>query len=227
MEFIPLDNSKKGKNKKVSKKNVTGKGKLEKKIGSKVKNYYREKILQKHKQKGLAKKLRNTAIQNEDDSDDDVAQTTVKDEEESYGENAEDIHEENEDSKEEEEEDSDDAEDKKEQAIREKWKKMDEKKKNRLFVKMKKKIVNESQVKELHPDIKQVIFPRKKNSKWCWAVFVSEERAHEAFLKLAKNKSVFVSKPNDRSQVEVKREKKMQTVKRKQQAKKKLLDLWT
>lgn len=166
MEFIPLDNSKKGKNKKVSKKNVTGKGKLEKKIGSKVKNYYREKILQKHKQKGLAKKLRNTVIQNEDDSDDDIAQTTVKDEEESYGENAEDIHEENEDGKEEEEEeDSDDAEDKKEQAIREKWRKMDEKKKNRLFVKMKKKIVNESQVKELHPDIKQVIFPRKKNSK--------------------------------------------------------------
>ena len=43
--------------------------------------------------------------------------------------------------------------------------KYEEKMKNRLFVKMKKPIYSENQIKELHPDIKQVIFPRKKRSK--------------------------------------------------------------
>lgn len=176
---------------KIGKENVwTLKGKTEKKY---LKNKYREKMIEKRERKLMVRTniKANKRQKSFNEYTNDEGYTDIKegeemgngyskgkfekndykktqDEEEEDDDDYDDYDDDDDDDEDEEEnriENEEDDEEKKERAKRRKWKKQDEKKKNRLFFKMKKRIMSDSQVKEFHPDIKQVIFPRKKKTK--------------------------------------------------------------
>ncbi|KAL0281430.1 UNVERIFIED_CONTAM: hypothetical protein PYX00_002418 [Menopon gallinae] len=97
---------------------------------------------------------------------------------------------------------------------------------NRLFVNMKKKIMNDECVKELHPDIVSVTFPRKKLSRWCWAVFESKAKAKAALKDLESRTDVIVRQPQAEAKKSIAKKIKLKKVKEKKLVKTELLKSW-